>query len=171
MSVIDLAISAVVLLGLWRGYRAGAVRTAMSLAAWLFGLVVASIMADELAPLFSSVVDSVILQIALAFIVVVLIVVVLGHVVAWMVLKTLKLLRLSLLDKIAGALLGAAKGVLKVLIIMSVTSPLLTSMSNWQSSVLAQALLPLAPVARQLLIEAFGEVHTHIENPYGQLSR
>lgn len=171
MNVIDLAIIMTVLFGLWRGYQAGAIRTAMSLVAWLFGLVMASIMADDLAPLFSGIVDSVVLQITLAFILVVLATVICGYFITWMILKTLKSLHLTLFDKVAGGALGIIKGVLKVLIIMGVLSPLLMNMPSWQSSALAQSLLPFTPVARQIFTQVFAGVSTYVENPYADASQ
>lgn len=166
MTIIDACIAFMVLTGLWRGFHAGAVKTAMSLVAWFVALVCASILAKPFAPLFAGVVDNWVLQVSLSFLVITLIVVVLCHVATWIMQKTLKTLKLGFLDKILGGVLGAGRGVLKVLIILSVASPLLIKSTHWQQSMLAQNLLPFAPVAQAMLVEVLGEAWEQVENPY-----
>lgn len=166
MSIIDIFIAFMVLTGLWRGFHAGAIKTAMSLVAWLVALIIASTLAKEFAPLFVGMVDNEVLQVSLAFLVITLVIVSLAHLISWIALKTLKLLKLGFLDNILGGILGAGRGVLKVLIILSIASPLLIKLPNWQESILAQNLLPFAPVAQALLTEVLGEAWDSMENPY-----
>lgn len=166
MSILDIFISFIVLVGLWRGFQAGAIKTAMSLVAWFVALIVASALAKEFSPLFVDVVNNEVLQISLAFLVIVLVIVSITHVVSWLALRTLKFLKLGFLDNILGGILGAGKGVLKVLIILSIASPLLIKLPQWQDAILAQNLLPLAPVAQALLTEVLGEAWNQMENPY-----
>lgn len=166
MTVIDICIAFMVLIGLWRGFHAGAIKTAMSLVAWFVALILASSLAKPFAPLFAGVVDNLVLQVSLAFLVITLIIVAICHVVSWIAQKTLKTLKLGFLDKILGGILGAGRGVLKVLIILSVTSPLLAKSANWQQSILAQNLLPFAPVAQAIVTEILGEAWEQVENPY-----
>ncbi len=166
MSIIDIFIAFMVLLGLWRGFQAGAIKTAMSLVAWFVALIVASALAKEFSPLFVSVVNNEVLQISLAFLAIVLVIVAIIHMISWLALKTLKLLKLGFLDSLLGGVLGAGKGVLKVLIVLSIASPLLVKLPNWQESILAQNLLPFAPVAQALLTEVLGEAWNQMENPY-----
>ncbi|BBI68223.1 hypothetical protein PKHYL_24140 [Psychrobacter sp. KH172YL61] len=59
------------------------------------------------------------------------------HLVAFVFSGVLKTLRLGVVDKMAGGVLGAAKNVLMVLVVLSVTAPLLVQMPQWQTSVLA----------------------------------
>lgn len=166
MGMIDIAIAFVVLMGLWRGFCVGAIKTAISLVAWLVALVMASILAKDFSPLFVNVIDGEVLQISLAFLAIVLVVISLAHVISWIIIKTISILRLTFLDKILGGILGAAKGVIKVLIIMSVLSPVLVRMPSWQESILAQSLLPFSPVARMLVTQLFDETWSQIQNPY-----
>lgn len=156
--MIDFIILIIILLGVWRGFMAGAVRTAVSLVAWFFALIVGSSLAVPLAPLFASFANSQIVQIAWAFLAVALAILIFGQIVAYVLVKTLKLLRLGFLDKLLGAALGATKGLVKVLIILSVMSPVLALLPSFQNAPLTQSLLPLAPVAKQLAIDMASEL-------------
>lgn len=166
MSILDILIAMMVLVGLWRGFHAGAIKTVMSLVAWFVAFIMASALAKTFSPLFIPVVDNEILQISLAFLAVVLIIVSITHLISWLALKTLKFLKLGFLDNLLGGILGAGKGVLKVLIILSITSPLLVKLPQWQGSVLAQNLLPFAPVAQTLLTQTLDKAWNQVENPY-----
>lgn len=166
MNGLDIAISLVVFVGLWRGFSAGAIKTLASMASWLLALILASKFSDDFAIFFTSVIDNPILQIALAFVSIMVAVVVIVGMVAGVIAKSLKVLKLGFIDRMAGALLGAMTGVLKVLIVLSVAAPLLAKTALWQNSVLSPALLPYAPVAKTLLQEAFGETYKQLENPY-----
>lgn len=166
MSLLDIAIMFLVVLGVWRGYQAGMIKTLSSLCAWLFALIVASRMAKVLSVFFVDFIDNSILQIALAFVVIVLFVVMAVHLVAGSILKTIRFLKLGFLDRLAGGILGAMTATLKVLFVLSVAAPLLVRMPIWQESGLAQSLLPYAPVAQTLLKKAFGEAWNQLENPY-----
>ncbi|WFF39625.1 CvpA family protein [Moraxella nasibovis] len=166
MTWIDLFIMVMVLLGMWRGFGAGFVKTAASLISWLLALVVASRLAKSVAPLLAEFISNPILQIAAAFLVVALVVMMAVQLLAMSLTGLFKRLKLGFLDRILGGVLGAVTGVLKVLIILSIASPLLVHLPNWQTSILAQNLLPLAPVAVQLLQEVLGETWQQIQNPY-----
>lgn len=163
MNVIDFFIAVTVLLGLYRGFAVGAVKTVMSLVVWLGALVLATILAKPLSVMFVGVVDGDVLQTASAFLAVVFAVVIVGHVLIWVILKTLKVLRLGLLDKVLGGVLGSAKGLLKVLIVLSVTSPLLVTMPSWQDAKLAHSLMPFAPIAKELVVEALGQAWREVQ--------
>lgn len=166
MTIIDMGIAFMVMTGLWRGFHAGAIKTAMSLVAWFVALIVASTLAKPFAPLFVGVVNNWVLQVSLSFLVITLIIVMVCHVVSWIVQKTLNVLKLGFLDKMLGGILGAGRGLLKVLIILSVASPILAKSANWHKSTLAQNLLPFAPVAQAVLVEVLGEAWEQVENPY-----
>lgn len=169
MSVIDIIIAAIVLIGLWRGYQMGMIHTLTSLVAWLVGLILASMLADDLSIWFAGVIDNRVLQISLAFICVLIVVLAGVRLFARLLTKTINVLKLSFLDKMAGAFLGAMTGTLKVLMVLSIAAPLLVKMPAWQTSTLAQNLLPYAPLAKSMLQEALGETWNQLENPYKSL--
>lgn len=166
MAIIDIIIIGVLALGLWRGFVLGATKTAVSLMAWLMALILASSLAKPLSFLFIDVIASDVIQIALAFLTIVVCALLMAKLVAHLFLKLLKVLRLSFLDRLLGGVLGVALGTLKVLIVLSVISPLLIRLPSWSDSVVAQSLLPFAPVARALTQETWQQMQTQIQNPY-----
>ncbi|MFA9485380.1 MULTISPECIES: CvpA family protein [unclassified Moraxella] len=166
MTFIDIVILFVVLLDMWRGFGAGFVKSVVSLVSWFLALVIASRTAKDIAPMLNILTDNTVLQIAAAFLLVVLVVIAMTHAVALMLNSITKSLHLGSVNRILGGVLGIITGVLKVLVILSVTSPLLSYLPNWQDSILAQNLLPLAPIATELLKEVLGEAWQQIQNPY-----
>ncbi|WP_294033061.1 CvpA family protein [uncultured Moraxella sp.] len=166
MAWLDIIITFVVFMGLWRGFRAGMIKTLAALVSWLLALIIASKMADDFAYWFVGITDSQVLQIAMAFLAVMLAVVVGVQLIASTLTKTVSALKLGFLDRLAGGVLGAGVGVLKVLIVLSIIAPLLLKVPSVQSSVLVPALLPYAPVAKTLLQETLGQTWNQLENPY-----
>ncbi len=166
MAWLDIIITFVVFMGLWRGFRAGVIKTLAALVSWLLALIIASKMADDFAYWFVGITDSQVLQIAMAFLVVMLAVVVGVQLIASTLTKTVSALKLGFLDRLAGGVLGAGVGVLKVLIVLSIIAPLLLKVPSVQNSVLVPALLPYAPVAKTLLQETLGQTWNQLENPY-----
>ena len=165
MSILDLSIAIIILLGLWRGWRLGLVKSMLSLFGWFIALVSATRLAHEVAPYMASFVDAPILQTALGFLTVVLVVVVMVHLVGFVARSTINGLKLGVLDQLFGAMAGAAKSLLVVLVIMSVVSPLLVRTSMWQSSSLAPALLPYSPFAKQFTTKMLGEAWEQLDQP------
>ena len=165
MSILDLSIAFIVLVGLWRGWRLGLVKTLLSLFGWFIALVSATRLADDAAPYMTSLVDSPVLQTALGFLAVVLIVVMMVHIVGFIASSTINRLKLGVFDKLFGAMAGAAKSLLVVLVILSMLSPLLVKSTMWQNSTLAPALLPYSPFAKRFAAEVLGEAWEQINHP------
>ncbi|OAU94364.1 CvpA family protein [Moraxella catarrhalis] len=166
MNWIDIIISIVVLLGIWRGFTAGIIKSMAMLLSWLIALVVASKTANSFSHIFAPFVDNSVLQVAMAFIAIMLITVLLVGTAASLLSRSFKALKLGFLDRIGGGVFGAATGVLKVLVVLSIISPVLALMPVAQSSVLVPSLLPYAPVAKNLLHKAFDSTWNQLENPY-----
>lgn len=156
MSGLDIAIAAIVLIGLWRGFRVGLIKTAVGLAGWFIALIAATQLASPIAPKLVAFTQNPVLQMALAFLLVVIAVLAIMHGVAFVFAGVLKTLRLGVVDKVAGGVLGAAKNTLMVLVALSVSAPLLIQMPQWQTSVLAPELLPYAPMAKTLASDMLG---------------
>lgn len=166
MSILDIIISLVVFAGLWRGYHYGMIKTLSSFIAWLFGLIVASKTAHDFAIFFSGMTQDLVIQTALAFLSIMLAIVVIVQIISGVIMKTLTWMKLGFLDKLMGGVFGAMTGVLKILVVLSVAAPLLIKTPTWQTSVLAQSLLPFSPFAQSLLQKSFNEIWKHLENPY-----
>lgn len=167
MSVIDMLISVIVLIGVYRGYQSGFIQSLAKLISWLAALIIASRVADDFAPLFTMI-DNPVLQIAASFVVVMVIIVLGVQMTASVVLKAVRALKLGFLDKLLGMVLGAMTGLLKVLMVLSVSATLLVKLPAWENSPLAQNLLPFAPLAGQMLQKAFGETLNQLDNPYNK---
>lgn len=158
MSILDILIAITVLIGVYRGFVAGMIKTVMALISWLVALVAASKLAADFQSLFAPFVDSAILQLALAFVFVFLVVLCILRIIVWFFNKAFRALKLDIVNKLAGGVLGGGVGLLKVLVALSVAAPLLVRLPVWQTSPLAQSLLPFAPIAKTLVYEAAGEV-------------
>lgn len=156
MSGLDIVIAIVVLIGLWRGFQLGLVKTAVGLAAWFIALVAATRLAGSVSPQLSGMVQNPVLQMAMAFLLVVMVILAVMHLVAFVFSEVLKTLRLGIVDKMAGGVLGAAKNVLMVLVVLSVSAPLLVQLPQWQTSVLAPELMPYAPMGKELVSDVLG---------------
>ncbi len=156
MSGIDTMIAIVVLIGLWRGFQVGLIKTAVGLVGWFIALIAATQLASSVAPQLSGIVQNPVLQMALAFLVVVVVILAAMHLLAFIFSNALKTLRLGVVDKMAGGVLGAAKNTLMILVMLSVSAPLLVQMPQWQTSVIAPELLLYAPMAKTLTVDILG---------------
>ncbi|MGO2277292.1 MULTISPECIES: CvpA family protein [unclassified Psychrobacter] len=156
MSGLDIVIAIVVLIGLWRGFQLGLIKTAIGLVGWFIALIAATSLAGVVSPQLADIVQSPVLQMAMAFLLVVIVILAIMHLMAFVISGILKTLRLGILDKMAGGVLGAAKNVLMVLVVLSVSAPLLVQMPQWQTSVLAPELMPYAPMGKALVTEVLG---------------
>lgn len=156
MSGLDIVIAIVVLIGLWRGFQVGLIKTAVGLVGWFIALIAATRLASSIGPQLSSLVQNPVLQTALAFLVVVIFILAVIHLLAFVFSSALKTLNLGVLDKMAGGVLGAAKNVLMVLVILSISAPLLVQLPQWETSVLAPELMPYAPMGKELATDMLG---------------
>lgn len=156
MSGLDIMIAVVVLIGLWRGFQVGLIKTAVGMVGWLIALIAGTQLASSVAPAMAGFTESPALQLSLAFIAVAVVVLAAMHLAAALSSGIMKTLRLGILDKMAGGVFGAAKNTLIILVVMSATAPLLLQMPQWQQSVIAPELLPYAPMAKSLAADMFG---------------
>lgn len=156
MSGLDIVIAIVVLIGLWRGFQVGLIKTALGLVGWFIALIAATRLAGAVSPQLSGIVENPVLQMAMAFLLVVIVILTIMHFVGFVFSGVLKTLRLGIVDKVAGAALGAAKNVLMILVFLSVSAPLLVQLPQWQTSVLAPELMPYAPLGKELVSEVLG---------------
>lgn len=162
MSALDIVIAVIVLIGLWRGFHVGLIKTAVGLVGWLIALIAATRLASSIAPQLTSVVESPVLQTALAFLVVVIVILAVMHLLAFVFSSALKSLNLGVVDKMAGSVLGAAKNILMVLVVLSISAPLLVQLPQWQTSVIAPELMPYAPMGKELAADMLGVAWSQI---------
>jgi len=162
-SALDIIIAIIVLFSLYRGFKAGLVASLVGLVGWFATLYVGTHYAREMGYVFAGVVKDPVLQTALAFLVIVLLMLT----IVWgasLVLKSLiNALALTPVEKLAGGIFGAVRGVLIVLVVMSFLGSWASKTEWWQKSILAKALLPYAPLAmvvgRDLASNAWDELN------------
>ena len=150
MTLLDMLVLFVLFIGLWQGFNNGLMRSLVGMFGWLLALLLASYLAKPLAPFFVSFTGSTGLSIIAAFLAIGLFVIVGLQIVLWVMSKTLQGLRLSILDKLAGAGFGLVKNLVIVLMVLSLLAPFVGQRDFWQQSKFANALLPLAPFATQI---------------------
>lgn len=171
MSIFDIVILLMLFFGLWQGFRAGLLRSVVSLFGWLFALVFATYFAKPLAYLFVGIVDSPVLTVVISFIAVGLAVVVGLQIILWMMSKTMQGLKLGPLDKLAGAVFGCGKNLLVVLLLISLLAPLLSTTKIWQTSQLLPELLPFSPFAMEVSKKMANQVATTTTTSLEKMSR
>ena len=155
MNTFDLIILVILLLALWRGFTKGFIKSVISLVGWLVALVIASRYADSVAPLFSVFFESPVLQLTFGFLTIILAALTIQALISSLANRLLNALNLKIVDRIAGGVLGTAKGVVVVLIALSASAPIIQPMPAWSDSQLGAALMPLAPVAMAVSKQAF----------------
>jgi membrane protein required for colicin V production len=146
-SALDIIIAIIVLFSLYRGFKVGLVASLVGLVGWFATLYVGTHYAREMGYVFAGVVKDPVLQTALAFLVIVLLMLT----IVWgasLILKSLiNALALTPIEKLAGGIFGAVRGVLIVLVVMSFLGSWASKTQWWKNSILAKALLPYAPLA------------------------
>lgn len=157
LGVLDFILLAFILLGLWKGFSAGFIKSVVSLLGWFIALVAGTRLAEVVAPNLQGFITSEVLQLALGFLLVVFVVICVVYLLGSILTKLLSSLRLGFLDKMAGGILGGAKNLLIILVLISATAPMLMSSSFWQSSKLAPELMPYSPMAKTLVQKVFGK--------------
>lgn len=150
MNGLDLLMLGILSLSAWRGFHKGLLGAVVSLAGWFVALYVGSKGAEQIAANFAGITADPALQTVVAFVVLVLIVLVTLWGAVQILRSVLKAVALGLLEQLAGAVFGVAKGLLVMLIIISVIGPWAQQSPTWQQSVLAPALMPYAPLAMQV---------------------
>lgn len=171
MSFLDIVILGSLVLGLWRGFRLGLMRSLVGLFGWLVALILATFFAKPLSPLLFGVFDSPISALVGAFILIALAVLIVLQLVLWVMSGTLKGLKLSFLDKLTGAGFGIARNFLAILLIINVIAPFINQTNIWQNSQIAKNLLPLTPFAVNLSEKLSQEIRENGEKGLQNLDK
>lgn len=171
MTILDMVVLFVLFMGVWQGFHNGLMRSLVGMFGWLMALLLASYLAKPFAPFFSSFTDSPVLSTIAAFLAIALFVIIGLQLVLWVMSKTLQGLRLSILDKLAGAGFGLLKNLVIVLMLLSLLAPFVNQRPFWQQSKFANALLPLAPFATQMTNAIANTVATTASDGMGQLAQ
>lgn len=165
MGLLDIIIAVIVLIGLWRGFQAGLVRTAVALVGWFIALVAGTRFADDVGPLLYGYIESPVLQMATGFLIIVLIVMLFMQIISALISSVIKGFKLGLVDQLAGGILGSFKNLIAILVLLSVLAPMLINTSLWESSIIAPELMPYSPFATDFVKTVFGEAWQQIDTP------
>lgn len=164
MSGLDLLILGILSFNAWRGFQKGLLGAVVSLAGWFVALFVGSKGAATLAPAFVGVTADPALQMVVAFVVLVLMVLVTLWGAVQILRSVLKAVALGIVEQLAGAVFGIAKGLLVILMIISVIGPWAQQSPIWQHSTLAPALMPYAPLALQVSKQVAGQAWDQVSS-------
>jgi membrane protein required for colicin V production len=158
MTWVDYALAAVLglstLWGLWRGL----VREVLSILAWVIAFLAANLLAGPLAPQLEALLDSPALRVAAAYLAVFIVALFAVSLLAYVVSRLVHAAGLSGLDRMLGALFGAARGVLIVVALVLIAG--LTSLprhADWSESVSGPWLSRVARVLKPWLPQSFAE--------------
>lgn len=171
MSIIDSVILFLLVVGLIQGYRNGLLRSLVGMFGWLFALVIATFFAKSFASFFMAFTDSAVLAVVMAFLAVAIGIVMLLQLVLWALRSTLKGLKLSMVDRLAGAFFACGKNLLVILLSLSVIAPFIQQKPIWRTSPIAQALLPLTPFALNLSKTIASQIRQSTDTGLQQLDK
>ncbi|MEY2864207.1 MAG: hypothetical protein RLY58_1914 [Pseudomonadota bacterium] len=147
LSGFDLLLLAVLLYQTWRGLQQGLIRAFVGVVGWLVALYAGSHYAKSIAPLFSGVVADPTLQIAVAFMALVVMMWGMLWAAGFIIRQFIRALALGPVERLAGGVFGAMKGLLMVLIVLNMLAPFASRADFWQRSHITPILLPYAPLA------------------------
>jgi len=158
MNGFDLALIGVVALSTLFAFARGIVRELIALATWVAALVAAFVYAGTVAGWFSGLDMSAAAKHVLAFALILIAVLVAGALIARTLSGAVKAIGLGFVDRLLGAVFGAARGV-AVVVLFALVAGLTTLPKQdwWQNAVLARALADAALAFKPYLPRAWAE--------------
>ena len=157
MTAFDVIAIAVVglstVLAFWRGF----VRVVMSLVAWVAAVVLAIHYSSSIGDMLPEFGGTPTARYIAAFALILVGILILGTLIGWLLTRMIRAIGLGFLDRILGALLGMARGVLIVVIgVLIAGLTVLPRQDWWQNSLFAPTFVTLALSLRPWLPQAMG---------------
>lgn len=141
---IDAVFLTVLALSMLAGFVRGFVREALGLAAWVVALMVARVIAEPVAELMSGFIQSADARLVLAFILVIFAVILLCGIVIRLVHAAIEWVGMGLLNRVAGAAFGVARGAVILLVAtVLITLTPLSELQAWQEAELRPTFIQL----------------------------
>ncbi|WP_434985451.1 CvpA family protein [Vreelandella zhaodongensis] len=141
---IDALFLAVLALSMLAGFLRGFVREALGLAAWVVALMVARVLAEPVADLMSGFIENFDARLVLAFILVIFAVILLCGIVIRLVHAAVEWVGMGLLNRVAGAAFGLARGAVILLVAtVLITLTPLSELQAWQEASLRPTFIEL----------------------------
>lgn len=145
MTLFDLGVLVVVGSSVLLSVIRGLVREVLALSAWLVAFLAANLLAGEVAPWLSGMMESEALQLLAGFVCVFVVVLIGMSVLAILVSKLVKSAGLGLEDRLLGGVFGLARGLLVVMIVVLLAGlTTLPRQAVWRNAVLSDPLVMLA---------------------------
>lgn len=133
---VDIAILVIIAIstvfGLWRGL----IREVLSIIAWVMAIAVALVYSADLAPLFSTWINSESIRYVLAFALLCIATLMLAGLINHFMAKLISFTGMKSTDKLLGAFFGIARGFLIIVIVLYFTEPFYQDTVWWQQSML-----------------------------------
>lgn len=157
MNWLDIVLIAAIAFVTWRAFSNGFIRELVSLSAAFLAIPIAGVFYGNMFPKVKPIVDNDDLARLVSFLAILIGVIVAGQVAAHLLKRTVTMLNLGSLDRLAGGLFGFAKAVLvaQVVLIALVVFPRPNIHSSIDNSTVATALLDAAPTVLAFLPSTF----------------
>ena len=139
-------------LAVWRGF----VRVVVSLLTWVVALVAAVRFSDVVDPMLPAFAGGAVAHYVAAFVLILVVVLLVGSLAGWVLAKLVRAAGLGLLDRLLGAVLGMARGLL--IVVLGVLLAGFTSLPRqdwWQNALSAPPLVAAALSLRPWLPKAW----------------
>ena len=158
MNGFDFALIAIIALSALFAFARGVVRELIALATWVAALAAAFVYAGPMTALFSRLDMSPPAKHVLAFALILIAILVAGGLVARMLSGTVKAIGLGFVDRLLGAVFGAARG-LAVVVLFALVAGVTTLPKQdwWQNSLLGRSLAEAALALKPWLPRAWAE--------------
>lgn len=154
MSVVDIAIIAIILVSLAVGLFRGFIREVLSLAAWIVALWAAYGYARAGGVYLEPYITQPPLRVVAAFTVIFVVVLIAASILGYLLSRLLPLIAISGVDRTLGMLFGAGRGVIVVaLLLLAAIFMDMTAQPWWQKSLLVNYFAPVADGLRALMPE------------------
>ena len=138
MTIFDYTVLVILMVSIVISVLRGLVREILSLIGWIAAFVVASMYADELAPVLTVLPDHPILRTIVAFLLLLVVVALLMGIVNWAIMRAVQAAGLGLADRGLGGLFGLARGAVIVLALVMVAGMTkLPQMDFWRDALLS----------------------------------
>jgi membrane protein required for colicin V production len=158
MSVVDWIIIAIVLLSSLISIRRGFVKEALSLVTWIAAFIVARLFGPQLAALLTDYIESPSMRFAVAFGVLFIVTLIVGALLSHLIAEFVRITGLSGTDRLFGMIFGLARGLLILVIGVSLIrlTPLVED-EWWRESVLIPKILKVEKRSRAWFVELTGK--------------
>ena len=156
MTAFDFVVIGIIGLSTLFAFARGFVRVVISLAAWVVALVAAFQYADLVASWLPFLAQSPRARYIVAFALIIVAVLLVGALIGWLVWRLVRLVGLGFVDRVLGAVLGAARGL--IIVVVGVLIAGLTTLPRqewWKNAMFAPPLVDAALSLRPWLPQAW----------------